>query len=118
MHPHGYQKQCNDNPMGTYIAPVSYFVDGYLQDIAYDMQEQGYDYETPDVAQYVSCTAYTIQNQEYYLQLGCADDTSQALAVNIYTDSSCTKRSQINGYDDSNIDVSKIQVRLQCSISL
>jgi len=114
MHEHGYQKQCMDDPTGTYIAPVPYFVDGYLQEIQMEMEEQGYeDYQAPDVAQYVSCTPFVIQNVQYYFQLGCADGTSQALAVNIYEDNTCTKRSVVDGFDDTNIDVSAIQVRCE-----
>lgn len=110
VHPHGYQKQCTDDPLGTYIANVPYFVDGYIRDYALEMYEQGKDYEYPDAYQYVSCTPITIQNTQYYFQLGCADDNNQKLAVNIYSDKSCTKRSYVDGSDDSTIDVSKLQV--------
>lgn len=110
VHPKGYQKQCTDDPVGTYIAPVPYFVDAYLQDIAMEAEDQGYDYEAPEVAQYTQCTPFTIQNKQYYFQLGCADDTSQKLAVNIYEDNACSVRSVVDGYDDTNIDVSKVQV--------
>jgi len=109
VHPHGYQKQCTDDPLGTYIASVPYFVDGYIRDYALEMYEQGKDYEYPDAYQYVSCTPITIQNTQYYFQLGCADDSNQKLAVNIYSDKSCTKRSYVDGSDDSTIDVSKLQ---------
>lgn len=47
---------------------------------------------------------------QYYLQLGCADGTSQAVAVNIYSDNTCETRDVQDGYDDANIDVSEIQV--------
>ena len=47
----------------------------------------------------------------YYMQLGCADSSTQAIAVNIYQDNQCTKRSIVDGMDDSTIDVSEIQVR-------
>jgi len=111
MHEHGYQKQCTDDPTGTYIAPVPYFLDGYLKDIAQEMEDQGYEYQAPDVAQYIECTPFVIENVQYYFQVGCADGTSQALAVNIYEDNACTTRSVVDGFDDSNIDVSSIQVR-------
>lgn len=111
VHAHGYQKQCSDDPIGTYIAPVPYFMNGYLQEIAMEMSDQGYDYQVPGVAQFIGCTPYQFNGNQYYFQLGCADGTSQALAVNIYTDNTCTTRSVVDGYDDSNIDVSSIQVR-------
>ena len=110
VHEHGYQKQCGDEPVGTYITPVPYFMEGYLNEMEQEMEEQGYDYEQPDVAQYLQCTAFVINNQQFYFQVGCADDTSQAIAVNIYEDNACTVRSIVDGYDDTNIDVSAIQV--------
>jgi len=111
VHEHGYSKQCNDEPVGTYITPVPYFMEGYLNEIEQETEEQGYEYEQPEVAQYLQCTGFVINNQQFYLQVGCADDTSQAIAVNIYEDNACSVRSVVDGYDDSNIDVSAIQVR-------
>ena len=111
MHPNGYKKQCQDDPLGTYIAPVSTFVGSYLDDMASEMADVGQNYEYPAVSQYISCSAFVIENVEYYFQLGCADGTTQALAVNIYKDNACTQRSTVEGgLDDSNIDVSEIQV--------
>jgi hypothetical protein len=106
----GY-KQCSDDPMGTYFAPVPYFMQGYLNQKEQDKMDQGYeDYEQPDAAQYLYCTPFEIQGQYFYFQIGCADDTSLALAVNIYSDKDCTTRSGVDGYDDSNIDISEISV--------
>jgi hypothetical protein len=111
MHPNGYKKQCQDEPLGTYIAPVPTFVGAYLDDMASEMADVGQDYEYPAVSQYVYCSPFVIENVEYYFQLGCADGTTQALAVNIYKDNTCTQRSTVEGgWDDSNIDVSEIQV--------
>ena len=101
---------CGDDPVGTYITPVPYFVQGYLQQEAQDMYDQGYDYQMPEVSQYAYCTPYQTENQILYFQLGCSDASNQELAVNIYEDNACTVRSQVDGYDDSNIDVSAIQV--------
>jgi hypothetical protein len=52
-----------------------------------------------------------VEKQIIYVQLGCEDGTSQSIAVNIYTDNTCETRDVTDGYDDSNIDVSDIQVR-------
>ena len=101
---------CTDDPVGTYTSPVPYFVDGYLQQQEQDMEDQGYEYESPDVAQYVYCVPMQIQNQILYFQLGCSDVSTQELAVNIYADNECTTRSAVEGYDDSNIDASAISV--------
>ena len=107
---HGY-KQCSDDPLGTYITPVPNFVTGFLSYQDQINEDQGYDdYVAPDVAQYTECTRMVIQNEEYWLRLGCTDGTTQALAVNIYTDNTCTTRSTVDGYDDSNIDTSELEV--------
>jgi hypothetical protein len=111
VHENGY-KQCSDDPIGTYISPVPYFLEGYLQYYTQIQTDKGYDdYELPESAQYAYCTRVVIENQEFWLQMGCTDGTSQALSVNIYTDNTCTTRSEVDGYDDANIDVSEIQVR-------
>ena len=77
-------------------------------------EDKGYDdYQLPEVANYAYCTRVVIQNQELYLQIGCADDNPLSIAVNIYEDNTCTTRSQLDGnygYDDANIDVSEIQL--------
>jgi len=110
VHDHQYQ-QCSDEPIGTYIAPVPVFLEGYLAQYAQAMEDKGNDdYVAPDAAQYTACTAFQSRNTYYYFQIGCADGTSQELAVNIYSDNTCTTRSQVDGIDDANIDVSKIQL--------
>jgi hypothetical protein len=109
-----HYNQCADTPVGTYIAPVSSYINGYLNQKAQDMEDQGYEYEWPDAGQYTSCTAFQSQNQVYYMQLGCADGNSLALAVNMYTDNTCTTRSVVDGMDDSVIDVTDITVRRGC----
>jgi hypothetical protein len=108
-----YYKQCQDSPIGTYITPVPNFLQGYLQYYMQIQEDKGYDdYELPEVADYAYCTRVVIQNEEKYLQIGCSDDNSLSVAVNIYDDNTCETRSTIEGgYDDANIDVSEIQVR-------
>lgn len=107
-----YYKQCQDDPVGTYITPVPNFLQGYLQYYMQIQEDKGYDdYELPEAANYAYCTRVVIQNQELYLQMGCADDNSLSIAVNIYEDNTCTTRSSaVDGYDDANIDVSEIQL--------
>eukprot|EP00957_Ditylum_brightwellii_P001949 150088-Ditylum_brightwellii.AAC.1 len=58
---HGY-KQCSDEPIGTYITPVGYFVDAYLNHIASQYADKGNDdWAAPDVAQYTQCQMYNNQ---------------------------------------------------------
>lgn len=107
----GY-KQCSDDPMGTYIAPVPIFLDGYLQQFAQEEYDQGIDdYVTPDSAQYTDCVQQEVSGKYFWFQIGCTDGTSQALSVNIYTDNTCTTRAEDDdGADDSAVDVSDIQI--------
>ena len=107
---HGY-KQCSDDPMGTYIAPVPVFLNGYLQQFAQEQADEGVDdYVTPDAAQYTDCIQQQVSGKNYWFQVGCTDGTSQALSVNIYSDNTCTTRALEDGMDDSAIDTSEIQV--------
>lgn len=102
---------CTSNPIGTYVTPVPYYVQGYLAQEQQKTQDMGQDdYVYPEAAEYVSCMPYETNSGYYWMQLGCADDTTQSLAVNIYSDNECTKRSIVDGYDDSTIDVSDVQV--------
>eukprot|EP00980_Cylindrotheca_fusiformis_P028672 scaffold22634_cov123-Cylindrotheca_fusiformis.AAC.19 len=104
-------KQCADSPMGTYITPAANFLEGYLKYYINIQQAKGNDdYELPEAAQYAYCTRKVVNGEEYWLQMGCSDSTSQSIAVNIYTDNTCTTRSTVDGYDDANIDVSDIQI--------
>lgn len=108
--------QCSDKPVGTYYVPVPKFVQAYTNQKSQDMYDQGIDYELPDVAQYIYCTPFEIQGQYKYFQVGCADDSLTSLAVNIYEDKDCTTRSQVDGNDDSVIDVSEIHVSSNLAI--
>mmetsp|Transcript_34818 Transcript_34818/g.39705 ORF Transcript_34818/g.39705 Transcript_34818/m.39705 type:complete len:391 (+) Transcript_34818:138-1310(+) len=106
----GY-KQCSDSPTGTYITPVATFLNAYLEQKYQDNQDQGNDdYAVPDAASYTQCQQQVIENVEYYVQLGCTDGSPLSLSVNIYSDNTCTTRDSENGMDDSNIDISDIQL--------
>jgi len=107
-----YYKQCQDSPIGTYITPVPNFLQGYLQYYQQIQEDKGYDdYELPEVAQYAYCTRIVIENEERWLQIGCSDDDALSIAVNLYEDNTCTTRVTTNdGYDDTNIDVSEINL--------
>lgn len=109
MYNHDY---CNDDKkIGTYVTAVPDFMTGWLAEKEQQAADNGNDdYAVPDVAQYVQCTAFEIQGVAYYMQLGCADDDTKAIAVNIYEDNACTVRSSRDGYDDANFDVSDLQV--------
>lgn len=109
-------KQCSDKPMGTYITPVPNFLEGYLEYYQQIQQDKGNDdYQLPEAAQYAYCTQKFVNGEEYWLQMGCSDSDTHSIAVNIYTDNTCTKRSTVDGLDDANIDVSEIQVGFVCA---
>jgi hypothetical protein len=110
IYENGY-KQCSDTALGTYVTPVPSFMQGYLNQKAQDTEDQGMEFEWPSAAQYAYCTPFMSNQVYYYFQLGCSDSSNQEIAVNIYDDNTCTKRSAVEGLDDANIDVSAIQVR-------
>eukprot|EP00571_Detonula_confervacea_P015554 CAMPEP_0172309162 /NCGR_PEP_ID=MMETSP1058-20130122/9525_1 /TAXON_ID=83371 /ORGANISM="Detonula confervacea, Strain CCMP 353" /LENGTH=372 /DNA_ID=CAMNT_0013021727 /DNA_START=571 /DNA_END=1689 /DNA_ORIENTATION=+ len=94
---------CTDTPIGTYIASVPTFANAYLEQLADNAADAGGEYEYPAMATYLECTYKQINGADYYLQLGCNDEDTSQLAVNIYTDAQCTVPSTINGYDDANL---------------
>lgn len=96
---------CTDTPMGTYVASVPTFVNAYLEQAEDNANDEGIEYSYPDASMYLDCVYKQINGVDYYLHLGCADDNSNSLAVNIYTDAQCTEPSVINGYDDANIQM-------------
>ena len=96
---------CVDTPTGTYVASVPTFVNAYLGQAADNAAEAGEEYTYPTAADYLDCTLKEIDGTNYYIQLGCSDYDSEALAVNIYSDAQCTVHSTIDGYDDSNLAV-------------
>ena len=102
-------KHCNDSPMGTYLTPVSTFVNAYLNQLVNNAADEGNeDYEVPEVAAaYAQCgMGARINGIQYYYQVGCSDTNPLALAVNIYEDEYCTTPSKtVEGYDDSNMEI-------------
>lgn len=101
-------KHCSDTPMGTYLTPVSTFVNAYLNQLVSNAADEGYeDYEVPEVAAaWAQCgQGPKVNGVQYYYQVGCSDTNPLALAVNIYEDAQCLTASVVNGYDDSNIQI-------------
>ena len=78
---------------------------------AQDAEDQGQEFDYPEVAQYIACTAYEMNNKNYYLQFGCSDETSQAVTINIFDDNACTKPSSADRSALNDFDVSSLQVR-------
>jgi len=101
-------KHCSDSPMGTYLTPVSTFVNAYLNQLTTNAADEGYeDYEVPEVAAaYAQCgQGPQVNGVQYYYQVGCSDTNPLALAINIYEDNTCTTPSEVDGYDDSNLQI-------------
>jgi hypothetical protein len=96
MFENGY-KQCTDTAIGTYVTTVPNFIQGYMNQKAQDAYDQGQEnYDYPDVTKFIACTEYPINDQIYYLQFGCSEETSQEVILNIYDDNACTTRSSID----------------------
>jgi len=96
---------CTDTPIGTYIASVPTFANAYLLQLSDNAADAGDEYAWPDMGTYLDCTNKQINGVDYYLQLGCSDVDSQAIAVNIYSDAQCTEPAEVNGYDDANMQM-------------
>lgn len=109
-----YYNHCTDKAIGTYMIDVPTFVTAYINQLELNGQDMyGDDYAAPD-ATYVNCYPYENDYGVFYVQLGCTDGTSQSLSVNIYNDNTCTTSDKsATGFDDSNIDVSDLQVPFQ-----
>jgi len=100
---------CTDTPLGTYIATVPAFADAYLEqmaDNAYDAaSDDAYVYEYPSSYGYLDCTAAQVNGVDYYVRLGCDDENTNSLAVNVYTDDQCTTRVETEEGDDDAVAV-------------
>jgi len=104
-------QQCSDNPVGTYYTPVSTFLQAYLSQLVANQMDMGNDdFALPGAAEYAQCTYTTISGEPYYLMAGCADGDSKAIAANIYSDDACQNRSAVDGSDDTNVDMSEVQI--------
>jgi len=103
--------QCDNRSSGTYIVQVPHFVDALVSQEESDAYDLGEDYEHPaSYSSYSQCTQIEIGDENYWLQLGCSDSSSKSLAVNIYSDGTCETKVTVEDWDDSNIDVSDLEI--------
>ncbi|KAL3770036.1 hypothetical protein ACHAWU_005863 [Discostella pseudostelligera] len=100
-----YSNHCTDTPTGVYVTSVPTFVNAYLEQLADNAADAGEEFNYPNAYNYLSCTLKEVNGVNYYLQLGCNDDSSSMLAVNIYSDAQCTTPSVVDGYDDANVQI-------------
>ena len=107
-------KHCSDKAMGTYMTPVSTFVNAYLNQLVANAQDEGDgEFVVPEyAAAYAHCAQGPVINGvQHYLQVGCSDTNPLALAVNIYEDDQCTtpisssSSSTNNDDNDANIEI-------------
>lgn len=100
---------CSDKAMGTYMTPVSTFVNAYLNQLVANAQDEGdEDFVVPEyAASYAQCAQGPVINGvQHYLQVGCSDTNPLALAVNIYEDDQCTTSiSSSSTNNDANIEI-------------
>jgi len=105
-----YYNHCSDKSVGTYMIDVPTFMSAYLGQLDLNGKDMyGDDYETP-AGTYIDCYPYELNNNVYYVQMGCTDGNSQSLSVNLYKDNTCTQHDRnADGIDDTTIDVSDLQ---------
>uniref|UniRef100_A0A7S4N8T7 Uncharacterized protein n=1 Tax=Odontella aurita TaxID=265563 RepID=A0A7S4N8T7_9STRA len=106
---YGYN-QCIGSPLGTYVVPVSSFVDAYLGQAYADALDSGSEYELPGAAQYLQCTQMQVGDDMYWAQIGCSEMSSKALALKLYSDDTCSTRVSVDGWDGSDVDMSGIVI--------
>ena len=87
---------CSDSPVGTYVTSVDNFVNGYLDQMAANAQDEGSDYQYPSMADYLNCTSGEVNGRGYYLQVGCDASNPTGLSINAYSDDSCTSRASVD----------------------
>lgn len=111
----GY-KQCSDTPMGTYITNTATFVGAYLDQKELEYADTGVDdYVEPAAAGFMYCTEVEVDDNQYYAMLGCHQNSTQQLSVNLFYDNACTERANkeySEDYDDDaqQLDLSGIQL--------
>lgn len=110
-----YYNHCTDRAVGHYYVDVPTFMNAYVNQLESNANDMGQEYERPEAASYTSCYPYTSSSGNvYYVQIGCADGSSQKLAVNHYKDNLCTTPSKNSyGSDDTALDVSSLSVPFQ-----
>jgi len=94
---------CSGKPADTFTVPVITYMSAYLEQLAL---EGGYNYQTPDSAQYVECIA--LREGSYYAELGCDEGNKQKLAVKLYSDYGCTIPHTDLTTDEVGIDISDL----------
>lgn len=94
---------CSGRPDDTFTVPVITYMESYLEQLAL---ESGYNYQTPDSAQYLECIA--LEEGSYYAQLGCDEGNKQKLAVKLYSDYGCSIPHTDLTSDEVDIDISDL----------
>ena len=94
---------CSGRPDDTFTVPVITYMESYLEQLAL---EGGYNYQTPDSAQYLECIA--LEEGSYYAQLGCDEGNKQKLAVKLYSDYGCSIPHTDLTSDEVDIDISDL----------
>jgi len=104
-------EHCMDKPEGTYMTTVPTFVQAYVDQLESNAEDMGVDdYASPDLT-FINCNQYETNNGVYYAQLGCTDDDSQSLSVQLYSDNTCeTPDRNQYGEDDLAFDVDDLQL--------
>lgn len=92
---------CSGRPDDTFTVSVITYMESYLEQLAL---EGGYNYQTPDSAQYLECIA--LEEGSYYAQLGCDEGNKQKLAVKLYSDYGCSIPHTDLTSDEVDIDIS------------
>lgn len=85
--------------------------EGFYTDVpTYVAAMNKHDKNTYVADSYLDCIEKKVRGKPYYVRLGCSTTSTQALAVNLYEDSSCSTLSTLGSITE--LDVSDLEVRL------
>jgi len=83
---------CTDTPIGTYMVPISTFVQAYVDQQEYNREEMGtIDNDKHfNPLHYIHCYPFVTEHEKhYYAQLSCTDSDTQLLSLQLYSDRTC-----------------------------
>jgi len=105
--------QCKKKSMGTYKATVQYFVKAYVKQKTQEAEKYGGDYAVDDESiNFLYCQQYAYNNNYFFVQVGCRDNSGLGFQLHTYTDQYCNERSTSQNYN-LGIDVSSLMVAFE-----
>lgn len=101
---------CKKKSVGTYKSPVQYFVKAYVKQKMQEAEQMGGDYDVDEEAlNYLICQQFQYNNNYFFVQIGCRDNTGKGFQIHSYSDQYCTQKLENQNYN-LGIDTSSLMV--------